>query len=126
MANAGSNPGTYARWMSKSVALMTALTLSVLGDMQVAARLGDTVELCLKESPTTGYLWGVAGSLPSGIEQLSTSYRQGSPGIGGSGERCFSFLCKANGDSVVRFVLRRPWAPDPPEQTRTVTIAISP
>src|SRR6185436_16617072 len=74
MANAGSNPGTYARWMSKSVALMTALTLSVLGDMQVAARLGDTVELCLKESPTTGFLWGVAGSLPSGIEQLSTSY----------------------------------------------------
>jgi predicted secreted protein len=112
--------------MSKSVVLMTALTFSVLGDMQVSARLGDTVELCLKEPSTTGYRWDVTGSLPSGVEQRATSYRQGSPGIGGSGERCFSFLCKANGDSIVRFVLRRPWAPDPPEQTRTVTIAISP
>ena len=112
--------------MSKSVALMTALSFSVLGDMQVSARLGDTAELCLKETPTTGYLWGVAGSLPSGVEQLATSYRQDSSGIGGSGERCFSLLCKANGVAVVRFVLRRPWAPDPPAETRTVTIAISP
>jgi hypothetical protein len=83
MANAGSNPGTYARWMSKSVVLMTALTFSVLGDMQVSARLGDTVELCLKEPSTTGYRWDVTGSLPSGVEQRATSYRQGVLGYRG-------------------------------------------
>ena len=105
---------------------MTALTFSVLGDMQVSARLGDTLELCLKESPTTGYLWGVAGSLPSGVEQLAPPHKPGSPGIGGSREKCFLFRCKANGVAVVRFVLRRSWAPDPPAETRTVTIAISP
>ena len=111
--------------MSKSVALMTALTFSVLGDMQVSARVGETVVLCLKEPSTTGYRWDVAGSLPSGVK-LSTSYKPGSSGIGGAGERCFSFDCEAHGDSVVRFVLRRHWAPDPQDQTRTVTIAISP
>jgi predicted secreted protein len=112
--------------MSKSVALMAALSFSVLGDMQVSARLGDTVELCLKEPSTTGYRWVVAGSLPSGVTQLASSPKPGSAGIGGSGERCFSFKCEAHGVAVVRFVLRREWAPDPQDQTRTVTIAISP
>ena len=109
--------------MAETIDLTAATT-------RVRLRAGETVRLCLVESPSTGFLWARVGDLPPGLVEVENTFAPEGPGIGGSGRRCITYrfagtpageaAAKARGapeaakgtgapEAVVTFVLRRSW-----------------
>lgn len=78
----------------------------------VHVRSGDTVRLCLGETPTTGYRWERLGLLPSGVEEEPATFQSGAEPVGAAGRRCFTLRCPSSIDVRLTYVLRRSWAPD--------------
>lgn len=78
----------------------------------VYARPGDTVRLCLAETPTTGYRWERLGLLPTGVEEEAAAFENEGGLIGAAGRRCFTLRCPSTVDASLTYVLRRSWAAD--------------
>ena len=88
----------------------------------VQARPGDSVRLCLAESPTTGYLWERLEPLPSGLVEETDAFEGGGGAIGASGKRCFTLCVRGPIDARLTYVLRRPGAPDHTEKRVSVRL----
>lgn len=98
---------------------MAEFTVDLIETSQrVHTRIGDSVWLCLVESPTTGYVWSRTGDLPPGLMEKADDYRGVGAAMGGSAKHCFLYSCEAPCNVELTFVLRRPWAPDVEKEVR--------
>lgn len=79
----------------------------------ITAHKGDTIEVQLDETPTTGYAWEI-DSLDNNILELQSSdyklYEEA--GIGGGGRRTMLFLVKNTGTGNVRLKNAQRWSGD--------------
>jgi len=78
-------------------------------DSTVALTPGETVELCLPETPTTGYRWQVVaeGSPACAIATAADAPSSGAPGRGG--ERCWTIIAIRDGAGEIALERRRSW-----------------
>jgi len=90
----------------------TTLTLADSG-RAVDLRVGDRLVLQLEENPTTGYRWALE---PFDQEVMSlddveyTPAREG--GLGGGGQRAWTFSTRKPGTAALQLKLWRPWEGD--------------
>jgi inhibitor of cysteine peptidase len=88
---------------------------------------GDTAEVQLPESPSTGYRWHLDDP-GNDVTVVDTSYHDSSssPLAGGTGVRVFRLRLDrpAQAETEVPFLLRRPWErPEQAIERRIVTVA---
>jgi inhibitor of cysteine peptidase len=81
------------------------------GQTQEAA-LGQTVEICLKENPTTGFRWRMAQAGGPVGALLRDDFEPGRQAPGQPGTHRWQFKAVAAGSELVRFVYRRSWEDD--------------
>src|SRR5262245_13392084 len=90
----------------------TTLTLADSGHA-VDLRLGDRLVLQLEENPTTGYRWALE---PFDEEVLSLDDVAYAParegGLGGGGQRAWTFSARKPGTATLQLKLWRPWEGD--------------
>ena len=91
----------------------------------VSVNSGDTITLDLEENPTTGYVWKVE-DLDSQILELTGENfdAAGRGGIGAGGKRTMTFKANGTGASPLRLECVRPWEPDIPADSFSVTIDV--
>jgi len=79
----------------------------------VEIRRGDKVDIKLEENATTGYRWAI-DKMDEEVLELESSDFATAPdiGIGGGGERRFSFKAKGTGTARVELKLWREWEGD--------------
>lgn len=79
----------------------------------VQVKPGDLIVIHLGENPTTGYRWAVDQINSEVISLVNSDYAQ-SPGtgIGGGGERTFTFNAVKTGHSLIRLKLWREFQGD--------------
>ena len=71
---------------------------------------GDSVTIQLPENPATGYRWSLDQHDPTALEPgQKPSFQLSSPAVGGGGDRTFTFVARAPGQSSVELNLRRAW-----------------
>ncbi len=88
--------------------------------------LNDTIDIYLKENPTTGYMWNATVSSGLMIENDTYVADQVKPGIVGSGGMHY-WLVKGiqKGNQTFDAVYKRPWEPDTGNETRyTMDISV--
>ncbi|HEY9628009.1 MAG TPA: protease inhibitor I42 family protein [Coleofasciculaceae cyanobacterium] len=73
---------------------------------------GDTLSLQLPENPTTGYRWAVQSPENQNLELQSSEFSPPSSGIGGSGQRVFTFRAKSSGTANLQLKEWREWEGD--------------
>lgn len=73
---------------------------------------GDTLSLQLPENPTTGYRWAVQSPENQNLELQSSEFSPPSSGIGGSGQRVFTFRAKSSGTATLQLKEWREWEGD--------------
>ena len=85
------------------------LTLADSG-RTVDARVGDRLALHLEENPATGYQWTMN---PLDQEVLALEHVEYRPargaGMGGGGQREWTFVARKPGMTTLQFGLQRPW-----------------
>jgi predicted secreted protein len=97
----------------------------VAGDVaaeNIHAHSGDVIVVCLDENPTTGYLWRQVNSLVRMLIDQGNEFAPGGGGIGGSGRRCFRYLCGGPASATLHFELARPWESTQVLQSRTFKV----
>jgi inhibitor of cysteine peptidase len=74
---------------------------------------GSVIALNLAENPSTGYRWEIEKIDPNVIElENSTFSLPAGAGVGGGGERIFTFRTKATGVARLQLKEWRPWEGD--------------
>jgi inhibitor of cysteine peptidase len=88
---------------------------------------GDQVAIRLGENPTTGYGWAVDQINPDVMKPVGSDYEPASDsGIGGGGERIFTFTAVKVGSSPIQLKLWRKWEGDKSIRQRfQVTIEVN-
>ena len=85
-----------------------------------------TVEVELPETPSTGYVWRLAGA-PASVREAGRDYRDAGaaaePVAGGSGLRVFRLEVGERGRHELEFLLQRPWEEAALER-RIVTLVV--
>ena len=77
------------------------------------ARQGDLIVIRLDENPTTGYRWAIDKSDDAIIALQSVDYTQTpSTGVGGGGQRTFTFKAIKAGAAKIALKLSREWEGD--------------
>ena len=79
-------------------------------DSTIALAPGETVELCLPETPTTGYRWQViadGGPACAIADAAATAPSSSVPGR--SGERCWTVTAMRAGAGEIELERRRSW-----------------
>jgi inhibitor of cysteine peptidase len=77
------------------------------------ARQGDLIVIRLGENPTTGYRWTIDKSDDAIIALQTTDYTQApSTGVGGGGQRTFTFKAIKPGAAKIALKLSREWEGD--------------
>lgn len=74
-------------------------------------RRGDTVELRLPETPTTGYRWRLR--MPDGLAPVADEHVTAGTTPGAGGVRRVAFDVTARGSHELRAELIRPWESEP-------------
>ena len=82
---------------------------------QRTAHVGDTFEVTLRETPTTGYTWQPEFDAQE-LEQISDERRPSSPAPGAEGIRVFTFRTLRPGEATLRITKRRGWGSEAPEE----------
>jgi inhibitor of cysteine peptidase len=76
----------------------------------VEIHIGDTLMMRLDENPTTGYEWALEARNEEVVTLNSAVYIPSRPsGVGGGGQRIFTFKGEGAGRVTLRFTLRRKW-----------------
>lgn len=76
-------------------------------------RRGDAIIINLAENPTTGYEWALDKIDSQAIELENSEFSfPKNAGIGGGGERIFTFKAKATGIARLQLKEWRPWSGD--------------
>lgn len=88
------------------------LTLADQGK-SIQVRPGDQIIVRLGENPTTGYGWAVEQLDPDVVTPVGSDYEPASnSGVGGGGERTFTFTAVKAGSSPIQLKLWRKWEGD--------------
>ena len=82
------------------------------GVQEARVKPGDTLTVCLEESPTTGFMWALQDSLPPEMNYVRDEFTPAQSGLGGAGRRCFIYVCRGEFTGELGYALRRPWIPD--------------
>jgi inhibitor of cysteine peptidase len=91
----------------------------------ISASLGDTIEVELPESPTTGFRWTIAPFDTHVLELKSNEFLPNAgAGVGGGGRRFVRLSAKGRGSTTLEFMLARPWETGAPRSVFTVTLSI--
>jgi inhibitor of cysteine peptidase len=77
---------------------------------------GDQLVIRLAESPTTGYRWSIDGEVPDALTLQDDAFSPAGSGVGGGGERIFTFFAQSHGTASLNLKLWRNW-----EGERSVT-----
>ncbi len=88
------------------------------------AALGQTVEICLEENPTTGFRWRMAQAGGPVGTPLRDTFEPGRQAPGQPGIHRWQFKVVAAGSGPVRFVYRRAWEGDS-AAARVFTVTLS-
>lgn len=78
----------------------------------IQANLGDTMTIQLPENPTTGFRWAIQDADDSILDLQSSDYKTAQPGVGGGGQRTFTFGVKAAGTTDLQLKEWREWEGD--------------
>ena len=79
-------------------------------DSTVALAPGETLELCLPETPTTGYRWQVIADGSPACAVADTAATAPSSSVPGrSGERCWTVTAMRAGAGAIELERRRSW-----------------
>ena len=86
----------------------------------------DTVVIRLDENPTTGYQWAIEERDEAEVALQSADYtRSRSAGVGGGGQRIWTFRAKRTGVVTLQLKLWRAWEGDPSIVERfTITLQV--
>jgi inhibitor of cysteine peptidase len=76
---------------------------------QLDLRVGETLELQLPESPTTGYRWQMRSVGGPALELTDDSFSPASMGVGASGVRRWRFRAALAGAARLELEHRRGW-----------------
>ena len=69
----------------------------------IVVHKGDTIEIQLDETPTTGYSWAVDNVDSHILDLQSSDYKiYNTAGIGGGGIRSMKFLVNGQGDGSIK------------------------
>ena len=91
-------------------------------DGTVEAAVGDTIEIVLPESPTSGFKW--ASQTETAVVRLDSEERvHTARPPGAQGEHHFKFRVEAAGRAELQFELGRPWEKTKPAATFRVSVA---
>lgn len=71
--------------------------------------VGDTLELCLGENPTTGYRWYVEWGGEPVSAALDDAYEPSADRPGSGGRRCWRFQAVRAGSALLTVRSRRHW-----------------
>jgi inhibitor of cysteine peptidase len=85
---------------------------------------GQTVEICLKENPTTGFRWRMAPAGGPAGTLLGDVFEPGRQAPGQPGIHRWQLKVAATGSGPVRFVYRRTWEEDS-AAARVFTVTLS-
>jgi inhibitor of cysteine peptidase len=75
----------------------------------ITVPLGDTIELSLPESPTTGFRWTLADPGAPVLVLKSDDFVPSGPNPGAGGTRKFAFVVSQAGDATVSLRNQRKW-----------------
>ena len=78
----------------------------------VEAAVGQSVEICLEENPTTGFRWRMAKAGEAVARLLGDAFEPGRKAPGQAGVHRWQFKTVAAGSAPVRFTYRRSWEDD--------------
>ena len=79
----------------------------------IVVHKGDTIEIQLDETPTTGYSWAVDNVDSHILDFQSSDYKiYNTAGIGGGGIRSMKFLVNGQGDGSIKLKNWRKWSGD--------------
>ena len=95
--------------------------------MSISVVTGDLIEVALKGNPTTGYGWSAKLTTEDAaiLEQVGEpAYVADSDLIGAGGTYTFTFRALAAGEAQLHLVYARPWVPEAPAGTFTVTVQV--
>lgn len=76
---------------------------------EIAVSLGETVEVCLPENPTTGFRWRVEWAGDAVGEPLDDHYDPPDGPPGASGRHCWRYRVARPGAARLSFQARRAW-----------------
>ena len=80
---------------------------------EIVVQKGDTIEIELDESPTTGYSWEIAEIEGNVLGLQSSDYKRHKiVGIGGGGIRRLKFLVNELGNGSIKLKNWRKWSGD--------------
>jgi inhibitor of cysteine peptidase len=86
---------------------------------------GATLELCLPETPSTGYRWQVTSDGNPACAITDDAFTAPSTVPSGSGEHCWTVTGVRAGDGVIALQQRRRWqAPGAPGRTFTLRVRV--
>ena len=93
---------------------------------EVALGIGESLEICLAESPTTGYRWRFDAASAATLQVVSDHFQPGKlPGQEGLHE--WRLCALAAGRAGIQARYQRSWAPDdPPVRTFSVQVQVKP
>ena len=76
----------------------------------VIVAVGEEFTVCLKSTPTTGYVWEMH-TLPEGLQLLGSDYEKPASGVqpGDPVIQVFRFRAQKAGEYISTFVLMRQW-----------------
>ena len=79
-------------------------------EKQLSSVLGETIQVHLKENPSTGYRWEIVKTEGSSLSYQSSSYTHDAGGTPGSeGVRSMRFTAVFPGCTTIYFKLKRSW-----------------
>ena len=89
---------------------MPTLTLTQTDNNQsFNVKIGDQIVIRLQESPTTGYRWVVDHGGEESLVLQKSDFSPAGSGVGGGGERAFTFAAQNPGLTHVSLNLWRDW-----------------
>ncbi len=83
---------------------------------------GDTLELRLPESPTTGHQWRLRADPPACLTLIKDGFEPGGPALGAPGVRTWRFRAAGPGRGTLELVNERSWQPGGPRFSLTVVV----
>ena len=92
----------------------------------VGLNAGDTLELVLDGTPTTGYIWETDFVVPSAIKPVGNpDFKAASQRLGAGGSYTFRFQAVAEGQATLTLIYHRPFESQPaPLKTCEVTVVV--
>jgi inhibitor of cysteine peptidase len=92
---------------------------------EVELPVGGELEVVLKENPTTGFSWAVAGMAEPVCVLADDNFELGQTARGSGGIHRWRLKAKQKGEGKISLRYRRSWEKKAPARTFTVTVRVT-